>query len=95
MSFSAPERYCNLISDSRSQDYQMSFCFLSFLGKQVRGSPVGLIKLGKSGSYSGLDKKMYLRIIVLKASTSPNNLVRGGRMRILVAYENICITINL
>ena len=95
MNVSAPERCCNVISDSRSWDYQVSFYFLSFLGKQVRESPVRLIKLDKSGSCSGLDKNLCLRIIVLKANTSPNSLARGGRAGMLPAYENIFITINL
>lgn len=95
MNVSAPERYCNMISDSRSRDYQVSFYFLSFLGKQVKGSPVRLIKLGKSGSCSGQDKNLCLRIIVLKANTRPNSLARGGRAGMLPAYKNIFFTINL
>lgn len=95
MNFSAPERYCSLISDSRSQDYQVNFYFLTFLGKQVRGSPVRLIKLDKSGSCSGLYKNTCLRITVVKANTSPNSLVRGRRIGMLLAYMNTLITVTL
>lgn len=93
MNFSAPERYRYLISDSRSQDYQVNLYFLTLLGKQVRGSPVRQIKLDKSGSCSGLDKNTCSRIPVAKANTSPNSLVRGRRTGMLLAHKNILITI--
>lgn len=54
-----------------------------------------LIKLDKSGSCSGLDKTTCLRITVLKANLSPNSLVRGRRIGMLLAYKTISITVTL